>query len=693
MNNYKIYTLLICFFFFLSCDNKNEDVFSGAFTKGELGVTEIESITSIKDSTATLNCVLSYKGKGYLLARGIFWSTTALPTIDNGHAEVKDTGIVTLRMSKLTPGTLYYVRPYITNNEGTAYGTELSFTTKSIPTATIASAAANLTAVSATITGTITADGGDSVTVRGVCWGTNTKPTIALATKTTNGAGKGSFSADITGLVTGTSYYARTYATNVFGTAYSSELIFTTQNTPTLTTTAISNISAVTATSGGAITNDGGSAIIARGVCWSTTQNPTIDLATKTNDGIGIGTFTSNMVNLQMNTTYYVRAYATNALGTSYGVQQTFTTNGYATITTNAVSAITTSTATCGGNTTSTGGTQVTARGVCWSTSSNPTIADSKTSDGTGTGTFTSAMSGLTAGTTYYVRAYATNNTGTNYGAVISFTTNAITLPTLTTTTISSITTTSASSGGTITNDGGAAITARGVCWSTSSNPTISNNKTSDGTGTDSYISSLTGLQKGTTYYVRAYATNSLGTSYGTQLSFSTYSNLAIGMSYLGGKIVYIDASGIHGFVCALSDQSEGIAWWNGTNISTGANNWEMTIENVGVYGIKKSGGRKNTDAIIVAQGIGNYAAYICAQMTEGGAVKGEWYLPSNAEFAVLADNKSLLGILSGTYYWTSSESQLTNSAAIIYDFNSYPASGYGSYKNNINRVRAIRAF
>ena len=138
MNHYKIYTILIVFFFFLSCENKNEDVFSGAFTKGELGITEIASITSVKDSTATLNCIMSYKGKGYLLARGICWSTTALPTIDNGHAEVKDTGTVTLRMSKLIPGTLYYVRPYITNNEGTAYGNELSFTTKNIPTATIA---------------------------------------------------------------------------------------------------------------------------------------------------------------------------------------------------------------------------------------------------------------------------------------------------------------------------------------------------------------------------------------------------------------------------------------------------------------------------------------------------------------------------------------------------------------------------
>jgi len=521
MKNYILFALLFSLFFLFSCEKTNEDIFNGVFTKGELGTTEIISITNIRDTTTTLNCVLTFKGKGYLLARGVCWNTTEHPTIDNGHVTVKDTGTVTLKMSKLKPGTLYYVRPFITNNEGTAYGNELSFTTKTIPTLTIATSPTNLTAISATIIGTVTADGGDSVTVRGVCWGTSTKPTVALNTKTTNGAGKGSFNADLTGLTIGTTYCARAYASNTYGTVYSSEITFTTQNLPTLSTTAVTNITTVTATSGGTITNDGGSVIIARGICWSTNQNPTIDLTTKTNESIGIGTFSSTLVNLQINTSYYVRAYATNALGTSYGAQQTFTTNGYATVTTNAVSAITSSTATCGGNISLSGGSSITARGVCWSTSTNPTITNSKTLDATGTGTFTSSITGLSPGTTYYVRAYATNTAGTQYGSNVNFTTNSV-LPTISTTAISGITTSSAASGGNITSDGGSTVIAKGVCWSTSSTPTISNSKTSDGTGIGAYTSSMSGLAASTTYYIRAYATNSVGTSYGSQLSFTT---------------------------------------------------------------------------------------------------------------------------------------------------------------------------
>src|ERR1700751_2007591 len=89
---------------------------------------------------------------------------------------------------------------------------------------------------------------------------------------------------------------------------------------------------------------------------------------------------------------------------------------------TSAVTAITTTTASSGGNVTSAGGATVTARGVCWSTLTNPNTSNSKTSDGTGTGTFTSSLTGLTAATTYYVRAYAVNSAGTTYGNQVSFT-------------------------------------------------------------------------------------------------------------------------------------------------------------------------------------------------------------------------------------------------------------------------------
>src|SRR5450759_986341 len=162
-------------------------------------------------------------------------------------------------------------------------------------------------------------------------------------------------------------------------------------------------------------------------------------------------------------------------------------------ITTTAASAITQTTATSGGNVTSDGGASVTAKGVCWNISAGATVANSKTSDSTGTGIFTSSITALTAGQVYYVKAYATNSAGTAYGNEISFTSTASTVPVLTTTAASAITQTTTMSGGNITTDGGATITARGVCWSTTTGPTTAlSTKTIDGTGTGTFTSSIT---------------------------------------------------------------------------------------------------------------------------------------------------------------------------------------------------------
>ena len=131
-------------------------------------------------------------------------------------------------------------------------------------------------------------------------------------------------------------------------------------------------------------------------------------------------------------------------------------------VTTASITNITQTTATGGGNVTSGGGASVTARGVCWSTTVNPTTSNSKTTDGTGTGAFTSNLTGLTANTLYYVRAYATNSVGTSYGNQVSFTTLTSALPTVTTTPVSNITQGTATSGGNVTSDGGNPVTARG---------------------------------------------------------------------------------------------------------------------------------------------------------------------------------------------------------------------------------------
>lgn len=296
-----------------------------------------------------------------------------------------------------------------------------------------------------------------------------------------------------------------------------SQLAPVTASVNTITVTAVT---ASTATASGEVTADGGAPVTARGVCWSTALNPTLS-DSKTLEGSGIGSFTGNLTGLTAGTTYHVRAYATNSAGTSYGADVQFTTLGMATVTTSAATANSSTSASAGGNVTADGGATVTARGVCWSVNANPTTADAKTSDGTGTGTFTSNLTGLTAGTTYHVRAYATNAVGTSYGADVQVTT--MTLPTVTTAPAAASSSTTGTGGGNVTADGGAPVSVKGICWSISANPTIASAKTSDGKGTGTFTSILAGLTAGTTYHVRAYATNSVGTSYGADVQFTTF--------------------------------------------------------------------------------------------------------------------------------------------------------------------------
>ena len=194
---------------------------------------------------------------------------------------------------------------------------------------------------------------------------------------------------------------------------------------PTLTTTEVTEITSANAISGGMVTDNGGAAVTVRGVCWSTNPNPTT-AGNKTENGAGSGSYTSNITGLEANTKYYVRAYATNSAGTAYGNQLEFTTAlgiNVPVLTTQAITEIDRHTAVSGGDITSDGGGTISSRGVCWGTSPAPTIENDKTEDGEGTGSFVSNLSELESNTTYYVRAYATNEAGTGYGNEIEFTT------------------------------------------------------------------------------------------------------------------------------------------------------------------------------------------------------------------------------------------------------------------------------
>lgn len=299
---------------------------------------------------------------------------------------------------------------------------------------------------------------------------------------------------------------------------------------PTVQTKEVDKVAETSAVVRGSVSDDGGGEVTSRGFCYGETSNPTIDGSLTAGSGSGVGGFERTIENLEPNTAYYVRAYAINEAGVSYGEEKTFTTLKETpeqpedpVVMTSDVTEITVATAICGGEVVDGGNAVVVVRGVCWSVISNPTVSDEYTVDGNGEGVFTSNISGLEHNTIYYVRAYATNANGvTSYGDEKTFTTLEKQLPVISTAEVENITAYSAVSGGNVTFDGNVAVTARGVCWSTNQNPTIEDNKATDGTGLGSYTSKLTNLEANTTYYVRAYATNENGTGYGDELIFTT---------------------------------------------------------------------------------------------------------------------------------------------------------------------------
>jgi starch-binding outer membrane protein SusE/F len=295
---------------------------------------------------------------------------------------------------------------------------------------------------------------------------------------------------------------------------------------PKLSTSQVLNVKSDSATVIGFVVASG-DGFSERGVCYNTQADPTTDNSTVVySDPVTKATFSVKLSGLAYATKYYARAYAINASGTIYGEEVTFTTLPVVpTLTTNPITLITGNSATGGGNVTVGGGADVTARGVCYGKNHNPTVTDTKTTNGTGTGAFVSALTGLKGNTVYYLRSYATNSAGTGYGPEVTFTT-LVDLPVVTTTAVTGITKFEAVSGGEVTYDGGGTITARGLAWGLSANPTTSNSVIAGGTGTGVFVSNLTGLTLFTTYHVRAFATNSAGTAYGSDIQFTTLANI-----------------------------------------------------------------------------------------------------------------------------------------------------------------------
>ena len=382
-----------------------------------------------------------------------------------------------------------------------------------------------LTASSVTLTASVARANGARVTERGFCWSESQHPTVDHHAKTF-GSGIGEYQGTVEGLVNGRSYYIRPYARNAKGVAYGEERKVQTSTGLGLVRTLFiaDSTHAESALCGGRIETPGEGDILARGVYFSTSPDMSPrDSVLSTSEA---DSFLCPLKGLKAATTYYVEAFVRNRFGTYTGAdtRRTFTTSdGRPTISRLDVMGVGYTSAALSATVIDAGDAPVVERGFCWSTRPNPSILTSPyVTIGSGTGGFGGECSPLEPNRKYYVRAYAMNRLyGYTYSAQDSFTTLS-NLPTLTTLTPTNLTKGSATLGGHLVAAGESPVTSCGVCWSlTNEYPN---------TSTDEYITCsigpagnftgrVAGLKGGRTYYIRAFATNSEGTSYGEPIT------------------------------------------------------------------------------------------------------------------------------------------------------------------------------
>lgn len=493
-----------------------------------------------------------------------FSASRAVPTVTDSVVAVsgKPTSFpfaFRLSSSLFKRATRYYVRAFAENAQGVSYNKDVVQLVvpdnRTLPGVAL-NAIENVAATSANAKATLTSDGNTSITAYGICYSaTSANPTLADKVLVTGTAVTGTlpfgYAQVIASLTDNTTYYVRAFASNAQGTSFSSAVSFKTASVPTaapvVQTDNIVNITATTATVDGTVTSRGTAPVTRYGVCYSTTNpNPTIAdavVVAGTADPAALPlSFSANVTGLAQSTAYYVRTFATNSVGTSYGVARTFTTSTPVvtppSVQTNDVvtTSITTSSATASGTLTAGGTASIVQYGFCYSvTNPNPTTADAVVTSGNASPAsfpfnYTGNLTGLTAGTSYNVRAFARSSAGTSYGVTRTFRTvaAATAAPAVQTVTINAVSYSSASVLGNLTSGGTAPVTEYGIVYSAlNANPTTADSKqvtgtTQPGSFPFAYTGNLGRLSTNTTYAARAYATNSVGTSYGAVQRFTT---------------------------------------------------------------------------------------------------------------------------------------------------------------------------
>jgi hypothetical protein len=400
-----------------------------------------------------------------------------------------------------------------------------------------------ITTTTATSGGTLAFTGKTELFTDGVCWNTTGNPSTADS-KTVDGLGNPQFVSNLSGLIAGTTYYVRAYATNSAGIAYGDQLIFTTLgNSPTATTGSATNVEPATATLNGIVNANYLSTIVTFEYGTSTDYGQEITAEQSPIEGTTNTNVSAILTGLTGGINYYYRVKAVNSSGTVYGDNMTFNFAHLPVLTTVPASDITANSATSGGNITDDGGAAITDRGVFYSTGPIPRYSSGhywampqRTHDGTGAGNFTSSLTGLSPYATYNIRAYAVNSAGLAYGDMITFTTlppppSCDQVPFAATSEATNISSTSATLNGTV-NANGSSTTVTfeyktlvfgRYFWTYVWKTVTATQSPVTGTTLINVSADVTGLKSGTQYPFRVKAVNSCGTVYGENLSFTLH--------------------------------------------------------------------------------------------------------------------------------------------------------------------------
>ncbi len=534
------------------------------FTTG-ISLASLTSVTvsSITSTSATLSSKVSSHGGETVSEVGFYYSTDA--AVDLGKSQkvnrTYSSDSFSISISELSINTKYYVKAYAVNSAGTVYSEIESFTTLASTPVVTTVGSSDVTSVSAVLSGTVVTDNGAAITERGFVWLKGSDAPTTSSNKVKVDGTTGDFTAALSDLDPNQKYSFRAYAINSKGTAYGDIMTFNTvAGLPALSAMKVSGITTTSATFTCTVTSHGGETVSEVGFYYSKEESVDVETAQKISEVYSSDAFTLKAEALEIGQDYYVKAYAKNSVGESYSAIVPFKTVSTApTVNTIGYSRLSDTSVKLSGNVLDDNGEPLTDRGFVWiKGASTPTTSHNKLQVSGETGEYTGTLSDIVPNEIYSFRAYAVNSKGTSYGEVIQLQIN-ISLPGVTTNDVTGVTNTSAMSGGVIIDDGDGEILSKGVVWSLKKNPTIDlQTKTDEGEGNASFTSHLTDLHSGLVYYVRAYATNIVGTTYGEEIQFATTGEIQ-GTSLEAANSFIISYPGVYSFRTVKGNSKESV--------------------------------------------------------------------------------------------------------------------------------------